>query len=106
MATRALLDLRIFEYIVEEDRITSQKLSEVTKADKVLLGMSTTPTFGRALTLLAERLLRVLTASGYVIELDESTYGPNPVTKALATRQMAGLIEFMYVNVENLVRTD
>lgn len=44
-----------------------------------------------------ERLLRVVTASGYVGELDEATYGPNPLTKALATRQTAGLVEFMYV---------
>lgn len=52
------------------------------------------------LTHLAERLLRVLTASGYVEELEESIYGPNPLTTALATRQMAGLTEFMYVSVK------
>jgi len=39
MATRKLLELGVFQYIVEEGRITSQKLAEVTKADKILLGM-------------------------------------------------------------------
>ncbi|KAJ8117929.1 hypothetical protein OPT61_g973 [Boeremia exigua] len=80
MATRTLLELNVFKYIVEEERITSQKLAGVTKADRILL----------------ERLLRIVTASGYVVELDESTYGPNPLTRALATRQMAGLVEFIY----------
>ena len=41
-----------------------------------------------------DRLLRVATASGYVAELDGATYGPNPLTKALAARQTAGLVEF------------
>ncbi|KAF2998612.1 hypothetical protein E8E13_007005 [Curvularia kusanoi] len=80
MATRTLLELGVFKHIVEKERITSQELATATKADKILL----------------ERLLRVLTASGYVTELDESVYGPNPLTKALTTRQTAGLVEFIY----------
>ncbi|KAJ4335838.1 hypothetical protein N0V87_005820 [Didymella glomerata] len=80
MAARTLLELGVFKHIAEKGRITSQQLSEITKADKILL----------------ERLLRVLTASGYVAELDESTYGPNPLTNAFATRQTAGLVEFIY----------
>lgn len=80
MATRTLLELGVFKYIVDEGRITSHRLAALTKADKILL----------------ERLLRVLTAAGYVAELDELTYGPNSLTKALATRQMAGLTEFIF----------
>jgi hypothetical protein len=43
-----------------------------------------------------ERLMRVVVASGFVAEQDVLTYAPNAVTKALSTRQMAGLVEAMY----------
>lgn len=42
-------------------------------------------------------------ASGYVTDLAETTYGPNALTEALATRQSAGLIEFMYVSISQSV---
>ncbi|KAF9697583.1 hypothetical protein EKO04_004422 [Ascochyta lentis] len=78
MATRTLLELGVFKHIAER-QTTSEELAEATGADKILL----------------ERLLRVVTASGYVVETDESTYAPNPLTRALATRQTAGLVEFI-----------
>lgn len=37
--------------------------------------------------------LRVMSASGYLIELDEATYGPNQLTRALTTRHMKGMVE-------------
>jgi hypothetical protein len=64
------------------------------REDSAGYGYNTSDAEGFA-DLFRERLLRVVTASGYVVELDESTYGPNPLTKALATRQTAGLVEFM-----------
>lgn len=38
MATRTLLELRVFKHIVERERVTSQELTGLTKADKILLG--------------------------------------------------------------------
>ena len=38
MATRTLLELGVFRYIVEKEQITSQELADLTKADKILLG--------------------------------------------------------------------
>jgi hypothetical protein len=95
MATRVLLELGVFKYIAENESTTSQELADVTKAEKILLGMSKTQLTLKASLMFSERLLRVVTASGYVVELDESTYASNPLTKALATRQTAGLVEFM-----------
>ncbi|KAF2624505.1 hypothetical protein BU25DRAFT_476194 [Macroventuria anomochaeta] len=77
MATRTLLELGVFRHIVEKECITSQELANLTKADEVLLGTA----------------LKIVND---VAELDDSTYGPNPLTKALATRQTAGLVEFIY----------
>lgn len=36
-----------------------------------------------------------MVASGYVVELDESTYGPNQLTIALTNRRMQGMVECM-----------
>jgi hypothetical protein len=46
----------------------------------------------------SERLLRVMTAAGYVEEPDETTYASNALTAALAARPMGGLVEAMYVD--------
>lgn len=45
------------------------------------------------LTVIQERLLRVVVAAGYVAEQDELTYAPNAITRALTARQMEGLVE-------------
>jgi hypothetical protein len=37
----------------------------------------------------------VMTASGYVVELDEATYGPNRLTQALTNKQIKGMVECM-----------
>jgi hypothetical protein len=42
MATRVLLELGVFKCIVEKEKITSQELADVTKAEKILLGMART----------------------------------------------------------------
>jgi hypothetical protein len=38
MATRTLVELGVFQQIVEKGSMTSAELAETTKADKVLLG--------------------------------------------------------------------
>jgi hypothetical protein len=42
MAIRTLLELGVFKHIAENGQITSQRLAEITKADKILLGMKVT----------------------------------------------------------------
>lgn len=39
MAARTLLELNVFRYIVEKEKITSQELANLTKADEILLGI-------------------------------------------------------------------
>jgi hypothetical protein len=60
MATRALLELGVFKYIVEKESITSQELADVTKAEKVLLGMARTTLTLKASLMCFENVCSVL----------------------------------------------
>jgi hypothetical protein len=60
MATRALLELGVFKFIVEKERTTSQELADVTKAEKILLGMARTPLTPKASLMSFENVCSVL----------------------------------------------
>jgi hypothetical protein len=60
MATRALLELGVFRYIVEKESTTSQELADVTKAEKILLGMVRTPLTLKVLLICFENVCSVL----------------------------------------------
>ncbi|KAF2123875.1 S-adenosyl-L-methionine-dependent methyltransferase [Dothidotthia symphoricarpi CBS 119687] len=80
MAMRVLHQLGVFRKIVEKGSVTSAELAKDSQADQLLL----------------ERFLRVMTASGYVTELDDTTYGPNKLTTALVDRHMEGMVEAIF----------
>jgi hypothetical protein len=56
MAARTLLELGVFKHIAEKGRITSQQLSEITKADKILLGIVIHPSLHAKLLTLSENV--------------------------------------------------
>lgn len=60
MATRALLELGVFKYIVDKESTTSQELADVTKAEKILLGMARTPLTLKASLICFENVCSVL----------------------------------------------
>ena len=61
MAVRTLVELRVFRQIVEKGKVTSDELAEITKADKILLGMS----YANSIDAFSDCHTRAVAAGGY-----------------------------------------
>ncbi|OTB15976.1 hypothetical protein K445DRAFT_59919 [Daldinia sp. EC12] len=69
VAAKIAVDLNLFKLILEHDGpITSKELAALTGADEVFI----------------VRILRPMTALGYVMESDTQTWVPTPITKEMA----------------------
>ncbi|EER39493.1 sterigmatocystin 8-O-methyltransferase [Histoplasma capsulatum H143] len=73
VSARVAVDLKLFQHIVQEGPITSARLAELSGAEELLI----------------IRILRPLSAVHLVEEVDSRTWTATPVTKAMATEEIA-----------------
>ncbi|KAJ5280365.1 O-methyltransferase [Penicillium angulare] len=79
VAVRVAIDMRIFIALAEKDTpLTLDELAAVKNANPILTGWQ--------LKRRAERVLRLLSAIGYVIENDVRLYSANDITREMSTR--------------------
>lgn len=82
--------------------IISKELASCSGGEELLIGIyynSSNSSLGRPhnLTSVIVRVLRPLAAIGFVDEMGEKTWEANPVTKAMATEQIASGHRMVYV---------
>ena len=85
-SVRIATGMRIFNIIDERAPLptTSAKLAEATRANRSLIGTGEHRICSNmANVILLVKVMRLLTAAGYVAETEEETYIPTPVTKAM-----------------------
>ncbi|KAI0405970.1 S-adenosyl-L-methionine-dependent methyltransferase [Xylaria palmicola] len=80
MAVRVCSQLNVFDMVVKNGTISAAEIAKNVNADELLI----------------RRLLRVLTASGYVAEEADGVYGPTHWTVHINSRLAQGMIKFMY----------
>ncbi|KAK8029829.1 O-methyltransferase [Apiospora rasikravindrae] len=79
LAMRTCVQLGVFP-MVSETGVSAAEIAQNTGADELLI----------------RRLLRTLTASGFVAEKGDGLYGATPYTKQLSERTTIGTIEFLF----------
>ncbi|KAJ2990350.1 hypothetical protein NUW58_g2996 [Xylaria curta] len=80
MAIRVCVQLNVFNIIEQNETISAAEIAKTANADETLI----------------RRLLRVLTAAGYVAEKGDGLYGPTHWTMHISSRLAQGMIKFMY----------
>lgn len=97
MAVQIALNLNVFPTIAEATSpVPLAKLAAIKPADPILVGQFISRNkaiLSRQLTLLQERILRVLVASGILEEPAPSEYLPTPFSKELTNRPSIGVLE-------------
>ncbi|KAK7993657.1 hypothetical protein PG989_007038 [Apiospora arundinis] len=79
MAMRTCVELGVFAMITESG-VSAAEIAKNTGADELLI----------------RRLLRTLTASGFVAEQGDGLYGTTPYTKHLSQRTTIGTVKFLF----------
>ncbi|KAI0442419.1 S-adenosyl-L-methionine-dependent methyltransferase [Xylaria telfairii] len=80
MAIRVCAQLNVFEMITKNETVSAAEIANERNVDEVLI----------------RRLLRVLTAAGYVAEKGDGLYGPTHWTVHINSRVAQGMIKFIY----------
>ncbi|KAI1156346.1 S-adenosyl-L-methionine-dependent methyltransferase [Nemania diffusa] len=80
MAVRVCAQLNVFDIITKNEAISATEIAKNGNADESLI----------------RRLLRVLTAAGFVAEKGVGLYGPTDWTVHINSRLAQGMIKFMY----------
>ncbi|KAJ8119161.1 hypothetical protein ONZ43_g3847 [Nemania bipapillata] len=80
MAVRVCAQLNVFDIIARNETISATEIAKNGNADETLI----------------RRLLRVLTAAGFVAERGDGLYGPTHWTVHINSRLAQGMIKFMY----------
>jgi hypothetical protein len=92
MCARVAVDLNLFEHIVNNPGpITASKLATLTGGEELLLGqLSSISTFIEPFLMKIEvRILRTLSAAGFVEEVGEKTWKATNISRAMADDRIA-----------------
>lgn len=93
VAARVAINLNIFRHLVELRRpVTSQELASLSSAEELLIStiiylhscLASETDLCRSV-----RILRPLSSTGFVDEVDEKTWQATPITEAMATEEIA-----------------
>ncbi|TGJ82106.1 hypothetical protein E0Z10_g6676 [Xylaria hypoxylon] len=80
MAIRVCAQLNVFDMITKNETISAAEIARLGNADETLI----------------RRLLRVLTAAGFVAEKGDGVYGPTHWTVHINSRLAQGMLKFIY----------
>ncbi|KAF2967108.1 hypothetical protein GQX73_g6483 [Xylaria multiplex] len=80
MAIRVCAQLNVFDMITKHETISAAEIARIANADETLI----------------RRLLRVLTAAGFVAEKGNGLYGPTHWTVHINSRLAQGMLKFIY----------
>ncbi|KAI0536334.1 S-adenosyl-L-methionine-dependent methyltransferase [Xylaria digitata] len=80
MAIRVCAQLNVFDMITKHEIISAAEIARIANADETLI----------------RRLLRVLTAAGFVAEKGNGLYGPTHWTVHINSRLAQGMLKFIY----------
>ncbi|GAW12981.1 hypothetical protein ANO14919_023570 [Xylariales sp. No.14919] len=80
MAIRVCAQLDVFDLITKNEAISAAEIAKIGNADETLI----------------RRLLRVLTAAGFVAEKGDGLYGPTHWTVHINSRLAQGMLKFIY----------
>jgi hypothetical protein len=102
MAMRVGLDMGLYGVLVKADGqpVKAQELADACKAEKLFTGMLSVATLGYKMELTSlvrlVRIMRVLTAAGFVDEVGVETYAANELTRLMAEDVTDGVVKGSY----------
>lgn len=114
MSIRIGVELNLFAIISEKKTCTVHELAKKSGADEVLIRKSMCDGLAVAISIMSEtipvltnissgRVLRPLTALGYVAEKGDGVYGETKFTKQLSQRVTEGMVRYMCVATMPLI---